>query len=337
MLHHGGRLIQAAKQYNIPLEQWLDLSTGINPDGWPVPNIPERIFNRLPEEEDGLHQVAKDYYQATSLLAIPGSQAVIQLLPSLRNKSRVAVPDIGYAEHAHAWRQAGHEVTALSKNQIDENLEQYDVLVIINPNNPAGDYYTAEQLLDWHKRLQLKNGWLIVDEAFIDSRMEYSVARYANQPGLVVLKSMGKFFGLAGIRSGFVIAEEVLLKKIKQVLGPWAVSGPSRFIAMQALQDKSWQQMNRAQLIEQAEQLKSLLARYIRQDSETAYIKGTDLFQTLFCDKAEALHKALARKGVFTRLLDDGQGVRFGLAKQEQWLTLEQVFEYVAECNNVAG
>ncbi|HED34839.1 MAG TPA: threonine-phosphate decarboxylase [Gammaproteobacteria bacterium] len=330
MLHHGGRLIQAAKQYNIPLEQWIDLSTGINPDGWSVPDIPERIFNRLPEEEDGLHQVAKDYYQAASLLAIPGSQAVIQLLPSLRNKSRVAVPVIGYAEHAHAWRQAGHEVTALSKNQIDENLEQYDVLVIINPNNPAGDYYTAEQLLDWHKRLQLKNGWLIVDEAFIDTRPGYSLASYAHQPGLIVLKSMGKFFGLAGIRSGFVIAQQSLLQKIKHALGPWAVSGPSRYIAIQALQDRNWQQINRAQLKEQAEQLKRLLDKYIKPASEMSDIKGTDLFQTLFCDKAETLHKTLAGKGVFTRLLDGGQGVRFGLPQSQHWLVLEQIFETVS-------
>jgi histidinol-phosphate/aromatic aminotransferase/cobyric acid decarboxylase-like protein len=211
MLQHGGGLISAAQEYGIPVNQWLDLSTGINPNTWPLPDIPQQIFNRLPQHNDGLHEIAEEYYQAESVLAIPGSQSVIQLLPSLKNTCRVAVPITGYAEHIHAWRKEGHQVDALTAEQMEENLHLYDVVVVINPNNPSAELLKPERLLDWQLRLQLKSGWLIVDEAFIDTRPEFSVAKNAHKPGLIVLRSMGKYFGLAGIRSGFVLAEESLL------------------------------------------------------------------------------------------------------------------------------
>ncbi len=335
MLHHGGQLINAAKQYSIPLELWLDLSTGINPHGWPLVQIPDKVFNRLPEEGDGLHQAAQEYYQAQSLLAIPGSQSVIQLLPKLKSKCRVALPVVGYAEHQHAWQQAGHQVDALNAKQIDENLEQYDVLVIINPNNPAADYYSPEQLLGWHRRLQKKAGWLVIDEAFIDSRPEFSVAAFAHQPGLIVLRSIGKFFGLAGIRSGFVIAQDTLLEKIHNALGPWAVSGPTRYITLKVLQDKNWHQFNIRRLKERAEKLRQLLLQYKLSNDEFSVIKGTDLFQTLFCDDAIELHRELAKNAVFTRLLDNEQGVRFGLPESSQWVNLEEVFKKMTH-NEVA-
>ncbi|VAW66268.1 L-threonine 3-O-phosphate decarboxylase [hydrothermal vent metagenome] len=329
MLHHGGRLINAAKQYNIQPELWLDLSTGINPHGWPLVPVPDSVFNRLPEDDDGLHPIAQKYYRAQSLLAIPGSQSVIQLLPKLKPKCKVAVPVLGYAEHQHAWQQAGHQVNALNEKQIDEKLEQYNVLVIINPNNPTGDYYSQQQLLEWHKRLQKNNGWLIIDEAFVDSRPEYSMAEFAQLPGLIVLRSIGKFFGLAGLRSGFVIAEAHLLEKIHHVLGPWTVSGPSRYLTMKALQDESWHQFNILRLKERGEKLRQLLLQYQLSGDEQATVKGTDLFQTLFCNDAQELHRELAKNAVFTRLLDNKQGLRFGLPESSQWLSLEQVFKKI--------
>ena len=325
MLHHGGRLIEAANHYGIPLQDWLDLSTGLNPEGWPVGQIPAEVFQRLPQEEDGLLQVAENYYQARDLLATSGSQSVIQLLPWLRESCRVGVPAIGYAEHAHAWQQAGHRLEWLTPWQIDEKLDQLDVLVVINPNNPAADYYSVKQLLDWHQRLQQRNGWLIIDEAFMDSRPENSLACHAHQAGLIVLRSLGKFFGLAGIRSGFVIAQVELLDKIHQQLGPWAVSGPSRYISQRALADTRWQQSNRQKLRQQSTKLKQLLEQFIASKDPLARIKGTDLFQTIFCENARQLHQSLAENSVFTRLLDNSQGVRFGLPEQTQWNRLQQV------------
>ncbi|MDH5484429.1 MAG: threonine-phosphate decarboxylase CobD [Gammaproteobacteria bacterium] len=318
MLNHGGRLRQAAETYNIPLQQWIDLSTGINPDGWPVADIPPGCFSRLPEDDDELIAVARDYYQVDNLLPIAGSQSVIQLLPRLRSRCKVAVPEVGYAEHAHAWEKSGHDVVKLSSMQIDRSIDQYDVVVIINPNNPTGEYFKRQQLLEWHEKLARKNGWLIVDEAFLDADGAQSLLSSTGMTGLIVLRSIGKFFGLAGIRSGFAFAEPKLLNKIVDSLGPWALSGPSRFVTAAALADRAWQQRTRQQIKKKSLRLMQLIKKHT--GIETV---GTELFQTLFCDNAVELHDRLACAGVLTRLLDNASGIRFGLPADDQWPQLE--------------
>ena len=175
-LHHGGRLRAAATHFAIPLENWLDLSTGINANGWPVRTPPASSWTRLPEEEDELNATASRYYGMNFLLPVAGSQAAIQSLPQLRAPSRVSVLNPGYAEHADAWKRNHHTVSAVSPEQIDAILPDTDVLIIIHPNNPTGATFPISQLLNWHAQLVQRGGWLIVDEAFIDATPELSIA-----------------------------------------------------------------------------------------------------------------------------------------------------------------
>ncbi len=251
MLEHGGHLIDAATKYNIPVAQWLDLSTGINPNGWPIPDIPAQCWQRLPETSDALIPTARDYYQCQSILAVAGSQAAIQILPSLRGPSRVGVLVPAYAEHGYSWKKAGHQLIELAADTIDNQIDQLDVLIIINPNNPTAQQFSQQQLLSWHKKLAKRHGWLIVDEAFIDTDPNHSLSRHTLK-GLIILRSIGKFFGLAGIRSGFVITDESLLTALNEKPGPWTISHPSRFITSQALQDRHWQQTARHNLKKQS-------------------------------------------------------------------------------------
>ena len=163
MLEHGGRLRAAAQRYGIPLEDWLDLSTGIAPYGWELPAVPRSAWTRLPETDDGLEQAARDYYGAVSLLPVAGSQAAIQALPRLRGHSRVGILAPTYAEHAAAWRREGHCVTKLSEGAVHRALPQLDVLLLVNPNNPTGRLVEPARLLDWHEELAERGGWLVVD------------------------------------------------------------------------------------------------------------------------------------------------------------------------------
>ena len=234
MLEHGGKLLAAAARYGIEPASWLDLSTGINPAGWPVPSIPPAVWQRLPEQEDGLVDAAAAYYGSAGVLPVAGSQAAIQALPRLRDACRVGVPHPAYAEHAHAWRAAGHAVVAWDAAM---GVDALDVLVLVHPNNPGGQIYARAELLDWHARLAVRGGWLLVDEAFIDATPEASLAGLCPRPGLIVLRSLGKFFGLAGARVGFVLAEPAVLGALEARLGPWAVSAPSRWVARAALAD----------------------------------------------------------------------------------------------------
>ena len=207
-LAHGGRLNRAAATYGIAVDQWLDLSTGINPRSWPVPHIPEAVWQRLPEADDGLDAIARDWARAPAAagcVALPGSQAAIQLLPRLRAPGRVGVPSPGYAEHAHWWRAAGHEVVALAHDAVDEVLDTLDALVWIQPNNPTGLCLPRSMLRDWRERLAARGGWLVLDEAFADPTPEASLVADTGTEGLIVLRSIGKFFGLAGLRGGFCL------------------------------------------------------------------------------------------------------------------------------------
>ena len=319
MLEHGGHLINAAEKYNIPMEQWIDLSTGINPNGWRVPSIPAECWQRLPEAEDGLLTEAKHYYQCQSILPVAGSQAAIQELPLLRSKSKVGVLTPAYAEHGYSWKKAGHEVVELAGEKIDDQLDNLDVLILINPNNPTAQRFSKEQLLRWHKKLHQRNGWLVVDEAFIDTSPEDSLSSYPVIKGLIILRSIGKFFGLAGIRCGFVIGEEKVLTRLNESLGPWAISNPSRYVATAALADSQWQEQTRCDLKKQSARLASLLmAHGLKPGGQT------DLFLWIKTTEAKKIHRALAEQGVLTRLFEQPLSLRFGLPKDEgQWGKLE--------------
>ncbi|MEW8357406.1 MAG: threonine-phosphate decarboxylase CobD [Candidatus Thiodiazotropha sp.] len=319
MLEHGGKLRQAATRYGIPLEDWLDLSTGINPNGWPVPAIPAACWARLPEDDDGLEQAARSYYGAEHVLPVAGSQAAIQTLPRLRPPSRVAVLDPGYAEHAYAWRNAGHAVNTVAAERLDEVVQCCDVLLLIHPNNPTGARFSVEQLLDWHARLTALGGWLVVDEAFMDVTPEHSLCAYSARPGLIVLRSLGKFFGLAGARVGFVCAQASLLAQLHGILGPWSVSAPARWVATSALSDRAWQDAARQRLGTDGTRLRALLAHHrLEPDGSCA------LFQWLRTPDAQDLHAALARQGILTRLFIETSSLRFGLPGDEiAWARLD--------------
>ncbi len=262
MLEHGGRLREAARRYDIPLADWLDLSTGIAPWPFPLPAIPEQAWTRLPESDDGLEAAACLYYGAERVLPLAGSQAAIQALPRLRRGGRVGVLSPCYAEHAHAWRQAGHLVREIGEAEVEPYLDSLDVLLVVNPNNPTGRVFEPAELLAWHARLQRRGGWLLVDEAFMDCTPQSSLAACSNRPGLIVLRSFGKFFGLAGARLGFALGERPLLQALAEQLGPWTVNGPVRHVAQSALRDRQQQRQQRERLLAASQRLEELLRRH---------------------------------------------------------------------------
>lgn len=321
LCEHGGRLRSAAQRYGIPHPDWIDLSTGINPNGWPVPPLPECTWNRLPEDDDGLEDIARDYYGSEHILPVAGSQAALKALPHLRESSRVCMLHPSYAEHAHAWRGAGHSVTTIADDAIADCILKCDVLVLVHPNNPTGLSFPVAQLLDWRSQLAARGGWLVVDEAFVDCTPTQSIVPHSDLPGLIVLRSLGKFFGLAGARVGFVCATPSLLKPLQSMLGPWTVNHPSRWVASGAMKDLDWQQRARTTLIADSERLSNALARH-----GLAPAGGCALFQWVKTPRAQLLHVALARQGVLTRWFSDPESLRFGLPKDEQqWQRFEHV------------
>lgn len=312
MLEHGGRLRAAARQFEIPLADWLDLSTGIAPYGFDLPSVPGEAWLRLPEVEDELDAVARDHYGVASLLPVAGSQAAIQALPRLRRRSQVGIVSPCYGEHAEAWRREGHRLSEFSEGSVPRALDHLDVLVVVNPNNPTGRLLSPGQLLDWHARLEERGGWLVVDEAFMDATPEHSLAVHSQLPGLIVLRSFGKFFAMAGARLGFVLAEADLLQALDRMLGPWSVAGPSRFLGRALLADSAGQQRQRQRLLADTERLAQLLA-----SQGLAPTGGCALFQWVVTEEANMLHEFLGCQGILVRRFRYPSSLRFGLPPDE--------------------
>jgi cobalamin biosynthetic protein CobC len=354
---HGGALNAAAEFFNIPATQWLDISTGINPTSWPVPEIPTRVWQRLPEEQHGggksLEQAALVHYldsdtlsnsqnnqtkvQLTSdnVLSCAGSQQGIRLLPFLyaahqhgrKQEAKVWVTSGSYSEHAIAWEEQGHRVRKVACDKISELLAQQpvDVLILLNPDNPSGHRWPAEQLLKWWSILHRRGSWLIVDEAFMDMTPEHSIASSAEREGLFVLRSLGKFFGLAGLRLGFVLAAEKNIQRLHRMLGPWAISHPAQYLGSLALQDTAWVNQQRYDLAQQSLRLAALLVQHSRCQCD-----GTNLFQTVYHEESASLFNHLAQQGILVRYLPATSktlaGLRFGLPgnDEEHWQRLDE-------------
>ncbi|MGY4533048.1 cobalamin biosynthetic protein CobC [Pseudomonas sp. TE3786] len=322
-LPHGGRLQQAARDYDIALGDWLDLSTGIAPWPFALPPIPLSAWARLPEPGDALHAAACGYYGVSQLLPVAGSQAAIQLLPRLRQHSRVGVLSPCYAEHAHAWHQAGHSVVEITDAELEAQLPGLDVLVVVNPNNPTGRLCSREQLLAWHALLAERGGWLLVDEAFIDITPEHSLATESAREGLIVLRSFGKFFGLAGARLGYVLAATPLLQALADRLGPWTINGPTRTVAAHCFADMAAQQQQRQRVLQASARLAQLLTDHGLQPTG-----GCGLFQWWQGEDASLLYDFFACQGVLLRLFTATSSLRFGLPADEgEWQRLTWVLQ----------
>ncbi len=301
---HGGDLAAAQARYGTPAGGWLDLSTGINPHPYPLPELAKALWTALPQAhaEAALREAAAGAYAAPSpdtVVSAPGTQALIQLLPRALASDRAAVVGPTYGEYAPAWRAAGaavHEVPDLDAGLAALDGASRPALVLCNPNNPDGRAWSPDRLIPIADRLARAGGTLVVDEAFADVVPEISLAGAAEQPGLVVLRSFGKFFGLAGLRLGFALGAPPLARTMARALGPWSVPGPALEVGRIALADDAWQTAMRTRLAADAERLRALLV-----DAGFDPVGGTPLYQLVSHADAAGWHDRLARHGVWVR------------------------------------
>ena len=312
MTDHGGSLSRAARLFPDAPLPWLDLSTGINPHSYPVEGIPASAFRRLPEESRlrELLAAAASTYRAPSaenVAAAPGTQILLPLVAALVPPGRAAILSPTYAEHRRAAAIAGHAVVETGDF---EALGSADLAVLVNPNNPDGRITPREALLDLAGRMRARGGLLVVDEAFMDVAPEgQSVAPDAEAGGFVVLRSFGKFYGLAGLRLGFAIGPAAVLARMAAQLGPWAVSGPALEAGIAALEDAKWRAAMQGRLAAEAARLDDLLGRHGLDVSG-----GTSLYRFVRTPHAGAIVEALGRRGIIARAFArDPEALRFGL------------------------
>ena len=310
---HGGSLEKAEALFPEAPKPWIDLSTGINPHPYPLLALPATVFTRLPEEKRlaELCAIAASVYGAPSganVVAAGGTQILLPLIASLIPAGHARILGPTYAEHARAAALVGHHV---EETESFEAFAEADLAIVVNPNNPDGRVISRAALLDLSRRMQAKGGLLVVDEAFMDvgPRGE-SLAGDVGRGGIVVLRSFGKFFGLAGVRLGFALAAPETAARLKAWLGPWAVSGPALDYGTQALADRQWQEKMRRRLSAEAEALDGLFARHGLHSEG-----GTSLYRFFRHDQAQSLFRHLGENGILTRrFIDRPRDLRIGLS-----------------------
>ena len=322
---HGGDLDVAIARFGGRFEEWIDLSTGINKSPYLYDTKEKNFLNNLPSKTQltELLTTARRYCgcrDSASVTAAPGTQALIQTLPRLRGSSEVAILGPTYGEHAASWERCGHsirEVASLSE------VGPADVVVLVNPNNPDGRLYAPELLLDLRDDLSARGGWLVVDEAFIDLCPHVSLCGSKAVENLILLRSFGKFFGLAGLRLGFAVGDPTIVSALAAELGPWAVSGPAIEVGIEAMGDRDWIEATLATLKQHRLKMDALL-----EGAGFELLGGTDLYR--FVGHGDALARAdeLAAERVHVRRFPDRPDrLRFGIpATEAEFEQLEIAF-----------
>ncbi|HEY1735502.1 MAG TPA: threonine-phosphate decarboxylase CobD [Methylovirgula sp.] len=298
-LYHGGDLAAARRLFPGAPEPWIDLSTGVNPEPYPFSPLAPEVFTRLPEPEtrENLEALAAQRYDAPSgaaIVAAPGTQAIIQLLPRLSAAKRVGILGFTYAEYAEVFRAEG----MLSETVHDlDGLRAFDVAIVVNPNNPDGRFVPPDDLASLAHHLARKGGLLVVDEAFVDLLPpDASVVPVLPQAGALVLRSFGKTYGLPGVRLGFAVTNKNLGVRVRRLLGPWPISGPAIAIGQAALQDEAWVRSLPQRLAPRAAKVEAAMTL-----CGARKIGGTPLFQLFEYEKAQRLLAAFGEEGVLLR------------------------------------
>ena len=309
---HGGDLAWATRRYGTPEAGWLDLSTGINPVPYPAPQELADALFRLPgrDDLDALIAAASAAYgvpSGTGILAVPGTETAIRLLPLVAPQGSVAVVSPTYASHAEAWSAAGRAVVAA--RSVEDLPADTAIVVVGNPNNPDGRMTEPGRLAALARRLGARGGLLVVDEAFTDAAPDTSLMQELRGLPAIVLRSLGKFYGLPGLRLGFVAGDATALARLAPLLGDWPVSGPAIAVGRAALADDGWRTATRERLARDVDRLHEIVDRHLLE-----VVGGTDLFLLIDDAAAGQIHRHLAARGIWTRTFPyEPRWLRLGL------------------------
>jgi cobalamin biosynthesis protein CobC len=315
MQDHGGNLDIAVKRFGGRADDWIDLSTGINRRAYPVGELAPRDFSALPSRGDieALHETARQAYATSAaVLALSGAQAAIQLLPRLAPPGRARILGPTYNEYAPVLSAAGWHVEEVG--DLDA-LAGADLAIVVNPNNPDGRRHDAIALLA--QRLLVNR--LVIDESFVDAVPDLSLASEARREGFLILRSFGKFYGLAGLRLGFVLGPAADVAALAAMAGPWPVSGPAIAIGKRALLDRDWASATRTRLARDTLRLDAMADAV-----GWRLIGGTPLFRLYDVGDAVAAQERLARAKIWSRIFGGKpRWLRLGLPGEEsEWTRL---------------
>ncbi|MFZ5965597.1 MAG: threonine-phosphate decarboxylase CobD [Bacillota bacterium] len=270
---HGGNVYEIAEAYGFKEEEIVDFSANINPLGLPksfkkalVENI--HVVEKYPDPEyKSLVQTIAEANHVAPENIIVGNGAteiIFSIISALRAK-RCLLTAPTFLEYERALTKAGCDVVFYylkEKNdfQVDDGifgaLEDVDLLILCNPNNPTGKLVDRERLKEILRLCAEKRIHLIVDEAFIDfvdEPQQDTLRQYIDEyKNIYIIRALTKFFALPGLRIGYGISSNtVLLEKVRNEKEPWTVNSYAALAGEILLKDEAYIQESRSWILKE--------------------------------------------------------------------------------------
>ncbi len=294
---HGGQIDAAERAFPGAPRPWLDLSTGLNPVPWPVASSLVADLHALPSATAlaALEAAAANAFgtRPAWVAGMPGAEIGLQLLATLDLPRPVRHVAPAYGSYAQAFPGA----RAITAETIADEAALGGTIILGNPNNPDGTVHKPSMLLAAASALSASGGLLIVDEAFADVDPAISLLPHLDDDDRVlVLRSFGKFYGLAGLRLGFACGPTTQVDQLRARIGSWPVSTLAIDIGISAYRDTAWADRARADISARGVRLDALLASH-----GLASRGDCPLFRLVVDARAPALFEQLAQAGILAR------------------------------------
>jgi threonine-phosphate decarboxylase len=324
LFEHGGNIYKIAEELGIPEERLIDFSASINPLG-----ISEKVKYAIKCDLDNLvnypdpdtkilgHEIAEhNGIDPETIICGNGSTELIYLLPRSLKPKTVFIPVPTFSEYERACRLSSklrvknYELREESNFEINPDefikaIQGCHMAFLCNPNNPTGHLLKRDEVLAIAEAAKKKRCFLIIDEAFIDFIPEESVIQNVQEnPYLIVLRSMTKFYALTGLRIGYGVFHKDLINKIKEFKEPWTVNNLAQKAAIAAFGDSDYADKTYALMKGEKDFLEKGF-----QELKTQYIPSSVNYYLLKTENNERIVSGLKKKGILVRDCSNFRGL----------------------------
>jgi threonine-phosphate decarboxylase len=336
---HGGNIYRAAQELGIPENEIIDFSASINPLGLSekvkkaIKNELDNLVNYPDSDSKALREKIAEHHgiDPETIICGNGSTELIYLIPRAFKPERVLIPAPTFSEYEKACKlsyelsvksyelkkednfsiKPDEFINAMAGKSVNSSpvtrhtSRPCDMAFLCNPNNPTGHLISRAEVLRIAEAAKEMKCILVIDEAFIDFVPDESVIRdVQNNPYLIVLRSMTKFYALTGLRIGYGVFHNDLIGRIKEFKEPWTVNNLAQKAAVTAIDDSGYVDETFSLMKKEKEFLEKNF-----QELNVKYLPSNVNYYLLKTEDAAEMVSELRKKGILVRECSNFKGL----------------------------